>query len=192
TCDSRELSGKRLELGDSARRFGRKELEPIEPEIEPAHDVACGCYPRQISCARALRGLRERLRQAWGNEELRAGLDRLIELPPVQYGARADDRAGDTRHPANGVERDRRPQRDFEHWKACCYEGLSQLRPILIGLENEHRDDRRAPHDFVDRHPCSFAKAAAAPIKPGCGWVMSLTGISSIRRSKRPLAMKRS
>ena len=38
----------------------------------------------------------------------------------------------------------------------------------------------------------ALANAAAAPNRPGCGWVITLTGISSIIRSKRPLAMKRS
>ena len=42
------------------------------------------------------------------------------------------------------------------------------------------------------RQGYSRAKAAAAPNRPGSGCVINLTGISSMRRSKRPLAMNRS
>ncbi len=35
--------------------------------------------------------------------------------------------------------------------------------------------------------PCSVAKAAAAPNRPGCGWTISLTGMPAIRLSNRPL-----
>src|SRR3546814_427710 len=37
---------------------------------------------------------------------------------------------------------------------------------------------------------CS-ARAAAAPSNPGCGWVISFTGMSPIRFSNLPLAVKR-
>ena len=61
-------------------------------------------------------------------------------------------------------------------------------------LNDQHRNDGRCAHDGFNgcQIPCSLQKAAAAPNRPGWGWVISLTGIRAIMASKRPLARNRS
>ena len=66
--------------GNSARRFGGEEFEAVEPEVEPAHDVACGRDPRKIGDPRVARRQRERLGQAGRDDEAAAGVDRLVQL----------------------------------------------------------------------------------------------------------------
>ena len=77
-----------------ARAFGREEFEPVEAEVEPAHDVAGGRHARQerhsrVAAPRSASGLV----RPGETMKLGAGVERLGELGLVEHRAGADDRA---------------------------------------------------------------------------------------------------
>ena len=80
-------------------------------------------------------------------------------------------------------------KRDFQHAQAPRDQRFSNWAGIGRILDHQNGDHGRGPHDrFNGVHRlCSLAKAAAAPNKPGWGWVMSLTGMAAIMRFKTAL-----
>src|SRR5262249_15208499 len=131
-ADIAERSGKRLQRGDSARRLGGEELEAVQPEIEPAHDVRRPRGTRKKSDAGALDRLGEWLRQSGGDDELSSGLQCLIQLPFVQHRARPDDRAFDLGHLPDRAECSWSAQGHLEDGESSSYESLGEPSPILV------------------------------------------------------------
>src|SRR3546814_12624937 len=79
----------------------------------------------------------------------------------------------------------RRPPRSTRTDTLFPYTTLFRSRRRYI-VDDEHRDDRRHAHNFIDSHyMCVLAKAAAAPNSPGSESVISLTGMSRSIVSKR-------
>ena len=164
-----------------------------QPQVEPAHDIAGVGDAGQEGNALTDCGLAERFGEAGGHDELAARVDCIGKFALVGHCAGAHDRAIDLFHRPDRIQRGRRPQSDFQHPQATRDQRAGQRHGVLDLVDDDHGDDRRGLHDGGDiGHAYSLAKAAAAPNSPGCGWVMSLTGIEAISSWNRPLALNRS
>ena len=192
----RRRARQRLQRRDPARGLGREEFEPVEAEIEPAHDVAGSGDAGQIGNAALDDRLAKRFGQARRDDEL--GCRRpsprsscrsfsTVPAPTIAPGTFAIC--------ADRVERDAACAASPRAPAGPPATSVSaSAAPVASPLEHQHRDDRRGAHDrrrSVHRR-APWQRRRRRRTGPAAGWVISLTGMSSILRSKRPLAMKRS
>jgi ribosome assembly protein YihI (activator of Der GTPase) len=168
-ADATERSRKRIKRRNAPRSSCRKEFEPVEAEVEPAHDVGGRRHPRQERNGGVPGGQGERVGEARRDDEAAAGIDCLRQLHLIEHRSGSDDRAGHLSHLVDRIECQGRAESHFEHWQSSGDERLGKFRPVPLLVEHQDRDDRRRAHDLVDGHECSLANAAAAPNRPGSG-----------------------
>ncbi len=144
-----------------------------EAHVEPAHDVAGIGDAGQEGNAALDRRLAQIFGEAGRDDEFRPGLERRVERLRIDHGTSTDDRAFDLLHRGDRFERGGGAQRHLEHLETARDQRLGHRHRIGDIVDDDHRDDRRGPHDGFDRdcsHAAfSWAKAAAAPNRPGWG-----------------------
>ena len=107
---------------------------------------------------------------------------RRINILWIENRACADHSARHLLHFAYDVERSWRAQGYLQHRQAAGYQRLGNRHRVGRIFDHKHRNHRCKAHQCVNlAHGSSLAKAAAAPNRPGCGWVISLIGIDSMR-----------
>src|SRR4029079_14695810 len=190
---STERGGERLERGDSARGHGRKKFETAQAHIQPTHHVSSRSDTREEGNSGCDRCLAQRFGEPGRDNEARAGFEARFQIGFVQDGTGPGNRPVHFRHLPDRIERDRRTQRYLQRAQTTGDQRFGDRAGISDILDHEHRDDRRKLHDAANivHRRCPSAKAAAAPNRPGWGWVITLTGTEAILDSKRPFAANR-
>jgi len=177
------------DLGRRARPFGEKDYE----ELKTFAREKLGLESLQAwDSTYASEKLREQ-RYAFSEQELKQYfpeprvVDGLFQVAQQLFGVSIKADTAPVWHKDvkfYRIERDGRAQSDFEHGQPAGDQRLSDRCGMGQVLDHQHGDDRCAEHDGFDAahdDACSMAKAAAAPNRPGCGWVTSLTGTVSMR-----------
>src|SRR3954467_10180892 len=167
---------------DRPRRHRKEIALPRLDPVEPVLDRAVRRGRSQVRLAHSVLEAESELRPRLGGDHIPAFALAVGEAAGAGVGVVGVDldRQFVAGEQIFDEERQSAPIRRLEPDLADPPAGAVVPPPRLLDLA------RRQLHS-----PCSSAKAAAAPYRPGWGWVRILTGISAMRRSNRPLAMKR-
>ena len=122
----------------------------VEPQIEPAHDVARIGDTGEERNALARRGPGERFGEAGRDHEFRPRFDHRRQIFLVGDRARADHRAIDLLHRPDRIERGRGAQRDFERAQSARDQRPREGDGVLQFVDHDHGHNRGEAHDIGD------------------------------------------
>ena len=121
--------------------------------------------------------------QSRRNDKLRTGSKCRIKPGLIEHTTCSDHGTRYGLHRCYRCECDLGTQCDLKYCQAAIDKRFGDRNGLVDILYYQNRNHRGGPHDVVNiaHDICSLANAAAAPSRPGCEWVMSLTGRDFIR-----------